>query len=178
MAITLNGSGSITGLSSGAGISASALSGQVPDANAPSGSVIQVVHLQTYGYTTNATSTYVDVPNYTLSITPSSTSSKILVAINLNGCGKYSGTTWGRFRLLRNGSEICVFNDSAGWTGTSTESNHSVGFDYLDEPATTSSVTYKVQFNCPNNTAAAQVGNYVGAVTNARHSLVLTEIAG
>jgi hypothetical protein len=46
MAIVLDGTGSITGLTSGAGIAAAALSGQVPDANAPSGSVVQVVAVQ------------------------------------------------------------------------------------------------------------------------------------
>lgn len=151
--------------------------GTLPKSRLPTDSILQVVHLETNGYTTNATNTFNDVPNMSLAITPTSASSRILVCVKLSGCGKYSGNTWGRFRLLRDGSQINIFNDSAGWTSSTLEVNHTIAYDYMDSPATTSAVTYKVQFCSGNNTSAAQVGNYVGTNTYARHSFVLMEIA-
>lgn len=54
MSITINGSGSISGLTAGAGVPASALSGQVPDANANSGGIIKV----TQGFSSNTRTVY------------------------------------------------------------------------------------------------------------------------
>lgn len=60
-------------------LTASKLSGQVPDANAPSGSVIQVVSSTITGMQDISSISYVDVSGMSVSITPSSTSSKILI---------------------------------------------------------------------------------------------------
>jgi len=143
----------------------------------PIGSVLQVVNLETVGYTINNTNTYADVPNVSLAITPKFATSKILVMINLAGVGKAVGNTFVRLRLLKNGSELVVFNDVAGWTNSTTESLGNVGYNYLDSPATTSATTYKVQFCSGNNTAQSYVGNYIASSTSTRHSITLIEVA-
>jgi hypothetical protein len=150
MAITLNGSGSITGLSSGAGISASALSGVLPDANAPSGSVIQVVSAtKTDGFTTTS-GTLVDITGFSATITPTSTSSKILIISNFV-VGTTNDYPYPKLRIRRNGSDIYI-GDAVGsssrlsttmYTGaTSDIQGVSASINYLDSPNSTSALTY------------------------------------
>lgn len=169
MPITLNGSGSITGLSSGAGVAATALSGQVPDANAPSGSVIQVVQVaksDTFS-TTIAKGVWSDVTGYTASITPLSASSKILVTGQIMGnSGGYPGYFF--VRLVRNSTPIGV-GDASGSRGqvssyTQVDASGVVAmatmpFSFLDSPNTTSATTYKVQI--AQNTSSATDTVYI-----------------
>ena len=72
MTIVLNGS---------VGIPASSLSGVIPDANAPSGSVIQVVSSNLTSTVSTSSSSFVTT-GLSASITPLSSSSKILVIVN------------------------------------------------------------------------------------------------
>lgn len=153
------------------------VSGYVPYANLPAGSVLQVVNLSTVGYSTNATNTFTNVPNLSLAITPKFATSKILVMLTLVGVGHYNATTYCNLRLLRNGSEISWYENAGGWTSTSTENNVSSAYNYVDSPATTSATTYSVQFSSGNNVTAASVGNYVASSSNAKHSIILMEIA-
>jgi hypothetical protein len=64
-------------------VAASKLTGQVPDANAPSGSVLQVVQGNTSTEVNTSGTSYVDT-GLSASITPSSASSKILVLVSQN----------------------------------------------------------------------------------------------
>jgi len=57
------------------------------------GNVLQVVYGTTATSVTHSTSTYIDT-GLSASITPSSTSSKILVIVDQNGCGKYTSDTY------------------------------------------------------------------------------------
>ncbi len=147
-----------------------ASSGQViPKAALPTGSVLQVVQGTTSTQTTNNTSTYADT-TLTASITPTSSSSKILVLISQNGCGKTSANTENRMllKLLRDATTINVFSGDLGlYTGTSLLINGNMSWAYLDSPATTSSVTYKTQFLNNQNTAAVivQYGSASSSIT-------------
>ena len=76
-------------LTNATGLPAAQLTGTqtLPRGTLPTGSVLQVVNV-TYGtFTTFTTSTFVD-SGLTGSITPSNSTSKILVQVNLAGCGK------------------------------------------------------------------------------------------
>jgi hypothetical protein len=153
MAITLSGDGSISGLTSGAGIAATALSGQVPDANAPSGSILQIVNARDSNQFTMSTSTWTDFPNLTISITPISTSSKILLVANAQANYPSAGRG-ASLRFTRNGTAI-----NTPSFGHETYFGGVVGIDayvrtpmvYLDSPNTTSSITYKVQATTYNS---------------------------
>lgn len=157
MAITISGSGSITGLSSGAGISASALSGQVPDANAPSGSVLQVVQAtKTDTFSTNSTS-FTDITGLSVSITPSNANNKILVSFQIT-CGIYGDIAHGYVNLVRNSTNI-FSADSAGSRTPATKvfnfsqqdgTMHTHAAEYLDSPSSTSAITYKLQLKSSN----------------------------
>ena len=127
-------------------------SGQsIPKAALPTGSVLQVVQGTYSTQATNSTSTYADT-GLTTTITPSSSTSKILVIINQGGVGKTAGDTDAgvRIRLLRDATAIATITDRFAYTATLLGMTLTVGSAYLDSPSTTSSITYKTQFACWN----------------------------
>ena len=152
-----------------------AVSGAVLTTTSPkAGNVIQVVNATYSTIASNSTSTYADT-GLTATITPTSSSSKILVLIDQNGVGKSSANSGNgvTIRLLRGATQLIILNEYASYTGTALQNNvGSVSTNYLDSPATTSAVTYKTQFINPNNTATAFVQN-----SNETSTITLMEIA-
>lgn len=157
-------------LSGDAGITFPVTAGSASAVQASSGRVLQVVQATYSTSTSTASSSYVDT-GLTASITPSSSSSKILVQATmvyyLNGGGADNGC---KFQLVR-GSTALLFPDAnsayiAGPTA-STELMTAFPWIYLDSPATTSSTTYKIQMaganaatvviNPSSNTAVMQL---------------------
>lgn len=176
-----------------ASLAASKLSGQVPDANAPSGSVIQVVQtVKTDIFTTYSTS-FVDVTGLSATITPLSATSKILVMVTLTGGG--ASNAYGQGNILR-GSTVIAQGDSSGSRTSATffvgsENTQSAaskmwcfGMNLLDSPNTTSATTYKIQvrsdsaagrtlsINTPGDTATN-----LSYITRGVSSITLMEIA-
>lgn len=187
MAITISGDG----ISSDAiaSLAASKLTGQVPDANAPSGSVLQVVHTTI----TNAIAisgspgSFSDVTGLSATITPQSASSKILITYYLAGS---SNTNAGMHsKLQRNGSDILLGDASSGETRCSAGGYYMTGGDnevkthtisYLDSPNTTSSITYKIVASGGGNTLVINRSVSTGNPYNPRcvSGITLMEIAG
>jgi len=110
------------------------------------GKVLQVVNGQTTTQASSSSSTYADT-NLTATITPTSSTSKILVLVNHTGCYKVTGNTALGIKLLRGSTEILLVDNGAAYTA-STAANYigSISSSYLDSPATTSATTYKTQF--------------------------------
>lgn len=110
--------------------------------------VVQTVKTDTFSTTS---STFVDVTGLSVSITPSSTSSKILVYADCK-MGQANGIG-GHMRLVRDSTAIYV-GDAAGNRRQATYGGDGSGQQaiyqgvgiYLDSPNTTSATTYKVQF--------------------------------
>jgi hypothetical protein len=114
------------------------------------GNVIQVVSTAKTDTWSATTQTFTDITGLSVTITPSSSSSKILVLLDL-ACGVEASNA-ALPRILRNGTAIYV-GDAAGsrpqasgqaYTGNAYAMVRS-GSIYLDSPATTSAVTYKAQ---------------------------------
>jgi hypothetical protein len=147
-------------------------SGTLGKARLPTGSVLQVVNA-TYGTeVSTSTSTYIDT-GLTASITPLFSTSKILVTAHQNGVDKRTSNTYVRIQLQRNGSSILQMSDVAAATGTTTLNDvGTVSCEYLDSPATTSSVTYKTQMNSGNGATA-----YVQKDSTCVSTITLMEIA-
>jgi hypothetical protein len=145
------------------------------DTSPKAGNVIQVVS-QNYGTQFGtASSTFTDT-GITVSITPTSASSKILVLVTLSGMYKDATNTGVMARLLRGATVIQKFTGNAGFTNTTTSNNiGGVSFNYLDSPATTSSTTYKIQGASGNNTGTAYIN--VDGGSNDSSSITLLEIA-
>jgi hypothetical protein len=145
-------------------MAATKLTGQVPDANAPSGSVIQVVQVaSTVDVTTGGSTTVI-----TASITPSSTSNKILTMFNGDINIVPSSNAYGYFSLERSGSSLGGFRSA----GVQLNQNLTIGTggNFLDSPATTSSITYTL-------TVARGSGGTSSVTALTGTTIILMEIA-
>jgi len=136
------------------------------------GKVLQVKNILISTETVVSTNTYTDT-GLTLAITPSATSSKILVLADCCGVGKQTNTTKARLKLLRDSTLIVDdFSKEAGSDNTTGPNKiGSVCTNYLDSPSSTSSVTYKVQLCSADNNALAQMG-----ASGAKSTMTLMEI--
>ncbi len=117
------------------------------------GGIIQVKMTQTINsgsQFSTGSGTYVDVTGYNCSISPTSTSSKILVTINPifllnNGSGTSQRVG---LKLLRDDTSLLDQNDFCSHQVGNAEADY-LGvagyFQYLDSPSSTSTLTYKVQ---------------------------------
>jgi hypothetical protein len=178
MAITINGSGIITGISAGglpdgSVTSDDIASAAVTDAKLASnldlsgktitlpagvgGKVLQVVSTtKTDTFSTSSNGTF-DITGLSASITPSSTSSKILIMAKVNVSNSNPQNTSFTLQLKR-GSTLINAGDSAGsrirgFSGSEegisdnpygTYQTYDYSTQYLDSPSTTSAITYKI----------------------------------
>ena len=128
-----------------------AVSGTILTTTSPkAGNVLQVLQaVKSDTFSTSSTS-YTDVTGLSVSITPTSSSSKILVLLNVNGGAQDHAS----FRLVRGATTIGVGVPSGTQNATTLNNfyvfsnvNQSIsgGVTFLDSPATTSATTYKVQ---------------------------------
>ena len=116
----------------------------------PAGSVVQMVSTAKTDTFSATVAAFTTITGMSASITPASTSNKILVLVNA-----YFGTTSAgamMSRLLRGSTPICVGDASSSRTSASSAGtmavsaeivNHSIV--YLDSPATTDEITYSLQ---------------------------------
>ena len=116
------------------------------------GKVLQVVSTtKTDVFTTSTTNSFVDITGLTLDITPSATSSKILILAHT----QMSGNELFFIQLVRGSTAICVGDsDSSNRVecsvgGDIQAANNdkiaSMSMNFLDSPNTTSATTYKLQ---------------------------------
>ena len=132
--------------------------------NFPAGSVLQVVNAVTGTQASTTGGTLVDT-NLTASITPSSSSNKILILVNQFG-GKDGNSAY-KIRLLRGATDIGG-SDYVMFTNTTLNvQGLSYSFAVLDSPSTTSSTTYKTQIaiSTGSGTVYAQVNNGQSSIT-------------
>jgi hypothetical protein len=152
-------------------------SGQsIPKAALPTGSVLQVVNA-TYATSISTSSTSYSDTGLSATITPSSTSSKILVFVDITGTQKGGLNGSLGLQLVRNSTAILYFEGLALYTAGTVTSN-AVGAcstNYLDSPATTSATTYKVQYKAFEGTVYVN-SVYTGSPSSS--TITLMEIAG
>ena len=150
--------------------------------------VVQTVKSDVFG--TSSTS-YIDVTGFNATITPSSTSSRILIFVT--GSAGVSGAVTGGIQLLRGSTAICVGNTLAGYTSSSGpnfysgssdgNNNEAFAIHYLDSPATTSATTYKLQVYAPQggnlyvNTLGSFISGQVYSMVTAS-TITLMEVSG
>lgn len=134
--------------------------------NKTAGTVLQVVSATTATQTTNNTGSYVDT-GLTASITPTSSTSKILVLVSQNGLykGGTASNVLGRIQLVRNSTTLIKFADEVGEGLSSSVGLCSASAIHLDSPATTSATTYKTQFQGANGNFTVQISSTVSTIT-------------
>jgi hypothetical protein len=152
---------------------ASAVSGTLPAANLPAGSVLQVVSASYGSIVTNGTSSYAN-SGLTATITPKFSTSKIFVLISMNDIEKSVNSTYAKFNLVRAGTQISEWTTAFGYTGTTTTFTAGASLNYLDSPASTSATEYRVQFLSQANNANIKVN----ANSSTSSYITLMEIAG
>ena len=162
-------------------IAASQLTGTIAVAAFPAGSVLQVVQGTYATSTTNSTTTYADT-GLTASITPTRNTSKILVMV-IHGENGKTGTTNGfRSQLLRGATILTSVSEDSGYAAVASTIFNLSG-TYLDSPATTSSITYKMQVAVTAGSGTAYINrtqadtDEVGQIRMASN-ITLMEIAG
>tara|TARA_B110000858_G_C17430789_1_gene305367 strand:+ start:51 stop:524 length:474 start_codon:yes stop_codon:yes gene_type:complete len=142
------------------------------DLQMPAGHILQVVQATTGTQVTSSSTSMADT-GLTASITPSSTSNKILVTISQLGLDKRSSNTYMDLITLRGSTEIHSANAQLLFDNSTNFNTASCTWSYLDSPSSTSSVTYKTQF------ASISGSSHVACQWNsATSTIILQEIAG
>ena len=116
--------------------------------NPKAGNIIQVVSATKTDTFSSASTSFVEITGLSVNITPSSTSSKILVYFSVDASNSDTGATSCRIAIFKDGSNYFgsdVGNKVRGWQcanyGDSNTGEH-IGFQFLDSPSTTSQITY------------------------------------
>ena len=126
------------------------------------GVILQVVQtMKTDTFSSTTSSSWTDITGVSVNITPSSTSSKILVSFH-GACGSSDDSySWLRMARVvggtttidlcrgdsRGSSVLCTLDGVQGVNdGFETATSRHSSFEFLDSPNTTSEVTYKMQF--------------------------------
>ena len=164
MALVLDGSGDITGLTAGA----------LPSNVVGTGAVLQVVQDT---FTTNySSSSGSDVLTRQVNITPSSTSSKILIFASLMCRSTQSSAGADAFIFIKayrgTSSGTQLVNGYPVVGGRDTDQRGVFSMNYLDSPSTTSPITYSWYINSAYATSVE-----INATTSPS-MITLMEIAG
>ena len=191
MPITIDGDGTITGISVGglpdgivdtdmiaAGAVTQAKRGAATGTDSGLLQVVQTVKTDTFSTTST---TYEDITGLSVSITPSSSSNKILVLVDL-ATGPGSGQFM-MLQLVRGSTEIYKGTDSRTYVASKVSYNNNsaslqdVSMMFLDSPATTSSVTYKIQVKLTGATTCGINQRIAAADASLASSITVIEVA-
>jgi len=188
MAISINGSGTIGGVSVGGlpdgVVDTDTLSSDaITDALLPAGSVLQVVQTTKNDTTSTTTSgSFTDITGMSVSITPSSASNKVLVMFSIVTSNSTSNQN-DCVQLVRDSTAIAIGTgaSSVNCTLYVREQNDTVrpaSMTFLDSPATTSAVTYKLQWRPASGGTLYLNRRGAGAEFVTFSSITAMEIAG
>lgn len=156
----------------------------IPKATMPAGAVLQVLSVTKTDTFTTTSGTFVDVTGLSVSITPTSATSKILILAMVTGHAQVSGCFLNG-TLARGGTALGLGDASGTSTRTMSASNYgpdsggmfSMHLNFLDSPATTSATTYSVQVNSSAHSGATVYINRTqqdSGTTRARGSSTIT----
>jgi len=172
------GTGLITTPADGTVTTAKLGDGAVTSAKLSAGKVLQVVQATHATQVVNNTTTYAD-SGLTASITPISTSNKILVLVNQPFLITHVGGTiaGGAIRLMRDTTVILGgderFELFVGTTASDAAMYGRNNFTFLDSPSSTSAQTYKTQL------ARYQAGDeMVTSPSSMEATIILMEVSG
>lgn len=154
-------------------------SGTITGARLPNGSVIQTVqntYSTTFTQTVDGTSyAYINTgtEDMYVTITPSSSSSKVLVNFNFGRiAGHNTGTGWGLGMIIvRDGTSIALSTSTAGPLGSFNggvvypDYAPALNFSFLDSPASSTAVTYKIKVIGHTNSTYTMLVNRSGTTS-------------
>jgi hypothetical protein len=149
--------------SDGTSIATTDASGNISFAGAGAGKILQVVNDYRSGLST--TSTSLVATNASLTITPSAATSKVLVIASVYQVRNNTANADVYFAIDRDGTTIGG-GDQTRFTSAVSNARTSVTFYNLDSPASTSALTYTLQWRVSTGT---------GTIENA-HSIMAIEV--
>ena len=140
------------------------------------GKVLQVVHAHTATIANSSSTTYADT-GLTATSTPSSSSNKIIVVISQSVAKLSGANSYGNFKVLRGSTDIGGVIPARGLGSTNDTGEIYLGmafnYNFQDSPSSTSSVTYKTQFN-----NGAGTGTIRCQPDSSQSYILLMEVAG
>lgn len=145
----------------------SGMIGQVNSTNMPSGSVIQVVETSsTAAVSVSGVGTEAALSGLNLSITPKSSTSKLILYYNISGYLVGNSTGW-KLKVTRDSGSTVVQDSSANYEYYQTMSSGTLGdlytklnWQFKDTPNTTSTITYTPSiFSYSANTGGINYGS-------------------
>jgi len=143
-------------------------------ASMASGSVLQVVEGSSTAAFASTSSSFVDL-GLSVSITPTSTSSKIKVEYSLQNIYLAAANNGASFRIVRDSTPLFTPADNYMlYTAAATNVYTSLSDVDIDSPSTTSAVTYKIQmavYNTNGNITISELGRF-------QKTIIVTEIKG
>lgn len=149
------------------------------------GKVLQVVQTVKTDTFSHATSTLTAITGMDVNITPSATSSKVLVQCTLI-IGGSNANSYGSVQLFRNGSVVSnAVGTLSGSKQQSTTGNPKISatveqktltFTYLDSPSSTSQLTYQPYIQKGSETVTLYVNQAGGESDNANHTRPISSI--
>ena len=153
----------------------------------PAGSVLQIQVGSINDIYSSTSTSFADVTGFNVSITPTSSSSTILVSFS-TVVGNTNTSRPSRFRIIRTisgGSAVHVgvgATDGDGFSGTRTvydagnEQAHQVHWQGIDSPSTTSAIVYKIM--AATNGGTLKVNNRHNDDMSQTSTITVMEIAG
>ena len=150
MPVTINGDGSIAGLSvgglgSGVVNTATIASGAITSALMPAGSILQVKQAESSSQITQSSSADFDI--VTVSLTPTAVGNKIFIFGCVMGVQNGSGSNNTRLlcRVVRDSTNLMNSEANHWLQGTSTVMRHGgLSMNYIDTAPSTNATTYKL----------------------------------
>ena len=137
------------------------------------GAILQVIQATTTSQNNTTSTSFVDT-GLTATITPKSSSSKILVMADYT-CTANNSSNGMVSRLVRGSTALFTrgvsYASSGGTYGVDS-------FSHLDSPSTTSATTYKVQFTTQGSSTQVQFAVHYSGYTSPMAHMTLVEIAG
>ena len=127
----------------------------VPDADVDlgkMGKVLQVVQATSTTATNVAIGgSWTSISGASLTITPSSSSSKILISFNTGAYTNDAGNTDKMSLRIKRGTTVVRHSDRYAWEKGAYHSPAPIFYQYLDSPSTTSATTYTLEATASND---------------------------
>lgn len=134
------------------------------------GGILQLKSANEPAKLTTTSTTYTGITNLSVTLTPASSSNKVLILANVNASGRNGANAGGGFAIYKNGSILADVNGNASGSRTRGFAQSISGYApsssqewviqqgsviFLDSPATTSSTTYQVYWRCEDTTGGS-----------------------
>ena len=160
-------------------LDATKLSGNLPALNGSAltnldaGKILQVKQTTKSNTFETTSSSYIDIPDLSVSITPASTSNKILFISSVNFGANQTGQH-NFYQVMRDSTTISATAQSIRSSDTAVV--HSYSSIILDSPSSTSALTYKIQVK-PESGNAVGVNRNIGNTLYGFSTILCMEVA-